>query len=439
MPSPSHTRYDAIVIGAGVIGACTAYELAKKGWKTLSIDKLPEAGHGSTSGSCAIIRTYYSAYETCALAYEGWHYWKDWQGYIGTGVDTPLITYHDTGCLVIKTPHNKNLSVVCETMDAIGCPYEQVAVEDIPIRLPGADTHRFDPAKRPDDLGFGEPTGDAVAGAVFFPRGGYVSDPKLSAQNVQKAAEAVGAEFLFKAEVAAIRQAEGRVCGVTLKDGQQIDAPVVINVGGPHSFVINAMAGVAEAMNIKTRALRHEVAHVPAPPGVNFERDGLVYSDSDIATYARPEVGNHMLLGSEDPACDPKEWVEDPDSFDGNFSDQWKILVMRMAQRLPALGIPEQAKGVVALYDVSDDWMPIYDKSDLPGFYMAVGTSGNQYKNAPVAGKIMAELVQACEAGHDHDAEPLRFHLENIGADISLGAFSRNREINQNSSFSVIG
>jgi sarcosine oxidase subunit beta len=164
-----------------------------------------------------------------------------------------------------------------------------------------------------------------------------------------------------------------------------------------------------------------------------------VYSDSDIHTYVRPDVGNHLLIGSEDPACDPKEWVDDPDVVNADFSDQWKIMVMRVAQRLPELGIPEHAKGVVALYDVSDDWMPIYDKSDLDGFYMAVGTSGNQFKNAPVAGKIMATIIEACEAGHDHDADPLSFHLEYIDKDISLGAFSRKREINENSSFSVIG
>ncbi|MCP5074538.1 MAG: FAD-binding oxidoreductase [Rhodobacteraceae bacterium] len=431
--------YDAIIIGAGVIGACTAYELAKKGWETLSIDKLPEAGYGSTSGSCAIIRTYYSAFETCALAYEGWHYWKDWEGYIGKGVADDLITYSDTGCLVIKTPHNKDLSVVCGTMDQIGCPYEDVPVEDIPNRLQGADTRTFEPAKRPEDPAFGEATGPAVNGAVFFPRGGYVSDPKLSARNAQQAAEATGGEFLFNTEVSAIRQANGRVTGVTLADGTEIDAPVVVNVAGPHSFLINDMAGVSDGMNIKTRALRHEVAHVPAPKGVNFERDGMVYSDSDIHTYARPETGNNLLIGSEDPACDPKEWVEDPDTFNADFSDQWKIMVMRMAQRLPDLGIPEQAKGVVALYDVSDDWMPIYDKSDLPGFYMAVGTSGNQFKNAPVAGKIMTAIVEACEGGQDHDAEPVQFRLEYIGKDISLGAFSRRREINKDSSFSVIG
>ena len=120
-------------------------------------------------------------------------------------------------------------------------------------------------------------------------------------------------------------------------------------------------------MNIKTRALRHEVAHVPSPEGFDFEHDGCVFSDSDIATYIRPELGNHMLVGSEDPPCDTPQWV-DPDDFDRNFSEQWKTLVMRAAQRVPELSIPSQTKGVVELYDVSDDWIPIYDKSGLDGF-----------------------------------------------------------------------
>ena len=112
---------------------------------------------------------------------------------------------------------------------------------------------------------------------------------------------------------------------------------------------------------------------------------------------------------------------------------------LEVAQRLLGLRIPSRTRGVVALYDVTDDWMPIYDRSDLDGFYMAVGTSGNQFKNAPVAGKMMAALVEACEAGQDHDRDPVTFHLEHLEMDISLGAFSRNREINQDSSFSVIG
>ena len=88
---------------------------------------------------------------------------------------------------------------------------------------------------------------------------------------------------------------------------------------------------------------------------------------------------------------------------------------------------------------MTDDWIPIYDKSDLPGFYMAVGTSGNQYKNAPVVGKMMAGLIEQCEKGRDHDNDPVIFHLKKAGLDINMKFFSRLRDINQESSFSVVG
>ena len=58
---------------------------------------------------------------------------------------------------------------------------------------------------------------------------------------------------------------------------------------------------------------------------------------------------------------------------------------------------------------------------------MAVGTSGNQFKNAPVAGAMMAELIIACEQGRDHDRDPLPFHLPRTGRTLSLGFFSRRR------------
>ena len=131
-------------------------------------------------------------------------------------------------------------------------------------------------------------------------------------------------------------------------------------------------------------------------------------------------------------------WV-DPDDFDRSFSNQWQLQVMRLAQRIPELKIPTKLKGVVELYDVSDDWIPIYDKSGLPGFYMAIGTSGNQFKNAPIVGEMMADLITACETGHDHDVKPVTFHLKNIDRTISLGFYSRKRAVNQQSSFSVRG
>jgi sarcosine oxidase subunit beta len=51
----------------------------------------------------------------------------------------------------------------------------------------------------------------------------------------------------------------------------------------------------------------------------------------------------------------------------------------------------------------------------------------------------MAELVARCEAGHDHDSDPVQYKLDHIQRTISLAFYSRKREINPDSSFSVIG
>jgi len=52
---------------------------------------------------------------------------------------------------------------------------------------------------------------------------------------------------------------------------------------------------------------------------------------------------------------------------------------------------------------------------------------------------VMAELISACENGLDHDREPLRVRGRFTGNEINVGFFSRNREINTDSSFSVNG
>jgi hypothetical protein len=52
---------------------------------------------------------------------------------------------------------------------------------------------------------------------------------------------------------------------------------------------------------------------------------------------------------------------------------------------------------------------------------------------------MVSKLIQECQSGRDHDVDPVPFHFENVGMDISIGFFSRNREINTASSNSVLG
>ena len=430
---------DAIIIGAGVIGAATAFEMAKNGLKTLTVDRQPMAGQGSTAGSCAIIRMHYSTFDGTAFAWEGYHYWRDWTDYLGLPARTELAKFVECGCMVMKTEQNGYLAKHIENSADLGIPFEEWSPETIRERLPIYDLKGFHPPKRMDEPGFGEPTGGSMTGSVYWPNGGYVTDPALSAQNLADAARQHGARFRMGVEVAEILQSGGKVNGIKLADGEELHAPIVVNVGGPGSAILNGLAGVTEEMTIETRPLRQEVVHVPAPDGFDFEKQGMVTSDSDIACYTRPEHGNNILVGSEDPPCDPHDWVENDTEFNRDFTDQWTTQAMRYGQRVPSLAIPSRTRGVVDLYDASTDWIPIYDKSSLGGFYMACGTSGNQYKNAPIAGKMMAALIEYCEGGADHDTAPLQFNLPYIDREIDVGFYSRKRQINEESSFSVLG
>ncbi|WP_210093567.1 FAD-dependent oxidoreductase [Ruegeria sp. HKCCSP346] len=430
---------DAIIIGTGVIGAAIAFEMSKAGWKTLSLDRNSQVGHGSTAGSCAIIRMHYSTFDGTAFAWEGYHYWRDWAEYLGLPKDANLAQFRETGCLVMKTEANGMLEKHMRNSSELNCPFEEWSDEKVLERLPVYSLDSFAPARRMDDPEFGQPNGRKMTGGVYWPQAGYVTDPALSAQNLMDAAKQHGAELRTGAEVTEILTEGGRVSGVKLASGEEIHAKVVVNVAGPGSSIINKMAGVLDDMTIKTRPLRQEVVHVPAPEGFDFEHDGTIVSDSDIACYCRPEHGNHILVGSEDPECDPHQWCEDDVNYNREFTDQWTTQAMRYAQRVPSLGIPSKTRGVVDLYDASTDWIPIYDKSSLPGFYMACGSSGNQYKNAPIAGKMMAALIDYCEGGADHDAKPLQFELPYIKRTIDVGFYSRKRPINEESSFSVLG
>jgi len=453
---------DAVIIGAGVIGTAIAYELSKLGYRTLTIERNRQIGHGSTAGSCAIIRMHYSTFDGTAMAWEGYHYWRDWAEYLqaprttasarsgaasGSGArertaeigDGTLATFVECGCLVMKTEQNGALAGHMRNSAELGCPHEEWSPEEIERRLPIYDLASFAPPKPRDDPAFGQSNGQRLRGGVHWPNAGYVTDPALSAQNLADAARRSGARFRLDAEVTEILTEGGRVAGVRLGSGEQIHAPVVVNVAGPASSRINALAGVLDDMTIRTRALRQEVVHLPSPEGFDFERLGTIVSDSDIALYCRPEHGNHILVGSEDPPCDAHAWVDDDTDYDRSFTEQWSTQALRYGQRVPSLGIPSRMRGVVDLYDASTDWIPIYDRSSLPGFYMACGSSGNQFKNAPIAGKMMAGLIEYCEGGEDHDAAPLRFRLPYIGRTVDVGFYSRKRPINEESSFSVLG
>lgn len=424
---------DVVVIGAGVIGSSIALELARAGHRVIVLDRAPGAGQGSTSASSAIVRFNFSTTAGVATAWEAHFGWLDWAGHLGHDVGD-LALFRKSGLVMLDVEAAPRTSWL-PLFDEIGVPYEEWDSAKLAERVPEIDAGRYWPPKRLDDEEFWEDAKHSLGG-VYTPDAGYISDPSLAAVHLAAAASACGAEFRFRSTVTAVEKAGGRVTSVRLSDGTRIPCAVVVNAAGPWSGALNRLAGVGSDFTIGVRPMRQEVAHVPVPEGYG----GPMVADMDLGTYFRGEAGGDLLVGGTEPECDPMQWTDDPDAVDIHpTAAVFEAQVTRAARRLPDLAVPNRARGVVGVYDVADDWTPIYDRTELEGFYLAIGTSGNQFKNAPVVGQLMTELIDQVENGVDHDASPVRFRAPRTGLEIDLGAFSRKRGRNTANSGTVMG
>ena len=420
-----------VVIGAGVCGASTALELARAGRRVLVVDRAAGPGLGSTSASSAIVRYSYSTEAGVALAWESRFRWESWAEHLG--YDDPQGMAHLVRCgMAFLDSDQFPRARMVPLLRSAGVPVEEWDAAELVRRVPGIDPGRYGPPVPVDSEEFFAPaTGEL--GAVFTPDAGYVNDAQLAAANLCRAAEHHGARFRFRATVEAVGHERGQPGGpweLRLADGERVVAPVVVNAAGPWSSRVNALAGVGADFTVTFRALRQEVHRVELPAGLRGLPGGVpVLADLDLGIYTRPDSGDGLLVGGTEPECDPLEWGDDPDLADPLPSvARHEAHVLRAARRFPELAVPSRPRGIAGVYDVASDWAPVYDRTDRDGFYVAMGTSGNQFKNAPVIGEVMATLVEAVEDRNaDHDVRPVVLRLSRSGLDLDLGAFSRRR------------
>lgn len=430
-----------------MIGSSVALGLSRLGFRVCVVDEKRTPGAGSTAYSSGICRQFYSAPESVRLSWEGYHCWQQWASFIGRSDPRGMASLRECGGIIFRSPNSEQFLNGCTTsMTKVGVPFEELdlqATQTIANRL-GWDISKHYVPRRIDHPDFGVPCpSGSITGSVFTPDAGYVSDPQLATLNFCFAAENKGATFLFQSKVTAIEKQNGKVSGIKLASGSSVIAPIIVNAGGPYSSKINDLAfshtggggSVPNDMKFKTRAMRQEVAYCQSPPGVDMDKHGMIVVDFDLGYYSRPEVGNKILFGGLEPDCDPLEW-EDGDidkDMNKNLTDVWTNYIYRGALRIPTLPIPrsKEAQGIVAAYDVTPDWTPIYDKSSLGGYYMAIGTSGNQFKNCAVAGELMAGLIEYCENGHNHDEAPYQYPTlrSSSGNFVDTKVFSRLRDL----------
>ena len=414
------------VVGAGVIGCSVALELARAGYRVTVVDSASAPGMGSTGASSAIVRYHYRHRDEAVVAWESGRRWMEWSTYLGADDPTGMARFIKTGLLILPG-EILDVAEALTHLQELGVEFETLDAQQVAAKFAGIDAAGFGPPTLPSQPEFwadGHTPGDAY----WIPQSGYVNDPQLAAHNLFHAAAAIGVAFRFNTAVTGVLR-DGRVTGLELADGITLEAPIVVNVAGPWSSQLNDYAGVLDDFAMSTRPLEQEIVYLPAPAEFAGAQ-GFCVTDGDLGTYFRPDGDHGITVGGMEAPSDPLRWLDRPEDARTNVSpDTWEMQTLRVGRRLPTAQVPRQPRGIVGVYDVTDDWIPIYDRTNLDGYYVAIGTSGHGFKQAPFVGEMMASLVTACEAGHPHDSEPLKVTGRWTGHIVDLGHFSRRRPV----------
>ncbi|MCS7039462.1 MAG: FAD-dependent oxidoreductase [Anaerolineae bacterium] len=352
---------DVVVIGAGVMGASTAFRLAERGLKVTVVEK-NFVGSGSTAKSSAIIRQHYSNEITARMALFSLRVFQHFDEVVGGECG-----FRPTGFLVLASAEQAaGMEANIALQRAVGIQTGLLSPEELRELAPGL-------------------AGAEEVVAAYEPESGY-ADPVLTTTAFMAAARRLGATVHQQTEVTGLRFSGGRVTGVITNRGE-IAAGAVVNTAGPWGARVARMAGI----ELPVQPCRVQVALFAPPPG--HGPVPLVVADFVHAIYHRPETGEMTLVGSVDPA--EANDHADPDAYN-EYVDTAFVLDSgeRLARRFPYMEAGHSRQGYAGIYDVTPDWHPVIDEP-IPGsgFFVAVGHSGHGFKLAPAVGVMVADLV----------------------------------------------
>ncbi|HET7829652.1 MAG TPA: FAD-dependent oxidoreductase, partial [Candidatus Limnocylindrales bacterium] len=222
MTSPTRTA-DAVIVGAGMVGAATAYSLTRAGLRVAVIDRAGIAGGTTSAGEGNVLVSDKAPGPELDLALQSSARWRSLAGDLGA----ESLEYEPKGGVV-----------VARTADGVAALARLADGQ----RAAGVTVDMVDPA----GLAELEPnlTGD-VAGGAWYPQDAQVQ-PMLAAATLLRAARAGGALVHLGTTVRGIaRDVAGEVTGVRTDDPElpSIAAPWVVNAAGTWAGQVAELAG----------------------------------------------------------------------------------------------------------------------------------------------------------------------------------------------------
>ena len=351
--------FDAIIIGAGIMGLSVAYYLKKKHCpRVLVLEKEDSWINGSTARANGGFRQQFSTAINIQLSrisvsvFESFR--EDFE------IDISLRQY---GYLFVTASESGEtaLRANLKLQRDHDVPVEWLAVDDI---------RKLAPFLRLED----------VRGGTYCARDGY-ADAYSIAEGFGRMGRSLGAEMEFGQPVEKVLTDSGRVRGVATPQGE-VHAPVIVNAAGPYAGKIGKLAGI-DVPVVPVRRMMVMTEDFPDIP----ETIPMTI-DADTGFLMRKE-GEKVLMGW----ADPDEPAGFNSAFDSSFVD---VVAQKALHRVPMLERAQinPKRSWAGLYEITPDHHCILDESqEVSGFFLMNGFSGHGMMHSPAAGMILAELI----------------------------------------------
>ncbi|MBZ5609799.1 MAG: FAD-dependent oxidoreductase [Acidobacteriia bacterium] len=351
--------YDAVVIGAGVFGAWTAYHLRASGRSVALLDAYGPANSRASSGDeTRVLRMGYGADEI----YTRWamRSRRLWMELFAAAAQPEL--FQQSGVLWAPTPGDRRAVETRAAFEKCGVAFQELTAAELRARYPQI---RFASER------FG----------VFEPEGGVLLARK-GVQQVVRAAIRNGVDY-FKA--AASAPDGGRV---TASSGQVLEAGLYVYACGPWLPKI-----FPQLLEGRIRPTRQEVFYFGTRAGDRtFAPEQmpvwLDFSD-DRCPYALPDVesrGFKLAFDRHGPAFDP-------DSGD-RLATGLTAARAFLAERFPALAEAPLVESRVCQYENTSNGDFLIDRHpEFDNVWLAGGGSGHGFKHGPAVGEYLSKLI----------------------------------------------
>ncbi|HIV70399.1 MAG TPA: FAD-binding oxidoreductase [Candidatus Aquabacterium excrementipullorum] len=358
-------NFDAIVIGAGVIGSSVAYHLARLGARKVLVLERSQIGAGTSTQSSGILRTHYSVMENVELAKRSWSVFNNFAEYLGDEEASAGLV--KCGYLICAPdgPKLSPLKAALEGQRAKGIEVQFLGRDEARSLLPIA---HFDDA--------------ALIG--YEPEAGF-ADAYLVATSFARAARRLGVKIMEGVNVERLLVDNGRVYGVETSQGT-FRSDTVISAQNIWARDIERWTGIATPV----AAERHTVLALECPDAAySFKMPVFKDLGSPGMLYCRSYGGNQMLVSEGIVG----ETLPEPDNEQGDISMDYVVEIgAQVAERFPAYEAAGLASSWTGVYDVTPDWNPVLGRlPGLEGLVVGYGFSGHGFKLSPGVGLVLAQ------------------------------------------------